>query len=137
MNESPTAAELEDVPRFVKRFVPKRRQARWLTVLEGTPSKWSRIDVDDLLRAAEENDSIRPTYVEEEIEAPDLAGNPSATLFRLSRRPYLLRGPVRDLVDEVVDDDALLVVHQGRVVLASHHSSGWVVCRGRKSNASK
>ncbi len=127
--DGPTDADLAEILRVVRHFVPKPRQARWKTVLEGNPSKWSRLDMDDLFRVAEETSPVHPVEVEEELEAPDLMDDPIATLFRFSAEPYFLRGPVRHLVDAVVGDDALILVHHGRVVLASHHSSGWVVCR--------
>ncbi len=129
MTELPTQAELANVCQFVRRFVLKRRQARWQTGLEGKPSKWSRLDMDDLFQIAEDIGSVKQTEIDKELEAPDLAGNPMAMLFRFSVAPYFLRGCVRDLVNEVVEDDALVLAHRGEVMHASHHSSGWIVCR--------
>jgi hypothetical protein len=133
MTAWPTDDDLAEVRELVRRFVPRHRQPRWLTVLEGDPAKWCRLDIDDLFRAASASGPIRSTEIAAALNAPDLIGNPHGLLLRISKPPHVLRGHVRDLVDEIVEDDALISVHRGTVVLASHHSSGWVVCRSMRT----
>lgn len=88
--------------------------------------------MDDLFRVAEVGGQIQPTEIDDVLRAPDLAGNPQSMLFRLSRAPFFLRDGVHELVDAIVEDDALVLARGGKIVLASHHSSGWIVYRRSK-----
>jgi len=125
----PTTEELAEIARLVKAVVPRQRQPRWLAVLGGPPARWSRLKIDDLFRVADKISAVRSIEIDDELRTTDLARNPRATLFRLSSSPHLLRAGVRELVDAVVEDDALIVIRGTSVALASHHSDGWLVCR--------
>lgn len=135
MNSRPSELELAEILEVVRSFIPSHRQPRWQAVLTRSPEKWARLDMDDLFRIADTNTVVRRVQIERELEADDLAANPGATLFRFSASPYVVRGLLRELVDDVVEDDAIISVNHGTVALASHHSDGWVVCRKVRSGA--
>lgn len=125
--EEPTESESARLAEFVRNFIPKHRQARWLTILGSHPSRWSKLSMDDLVATAETAGPVRLIDIDTELSAPGLAEDPLAVMFRLSP-PYVTRNSVSRLVDAACGDDALIVVTP-TLGLASHHADGWVVCR--------
>lgn len=129
MDVTPTNAELEEACGVVRKLLPEHRRPRWCTVLMGDPARWSRLDMDDLFRLEGTTGLVTAIDPAAISRLPELAANPAATMFRFTAAPHFARGRLQELIDKIVDDDALIVVRGGAVVLASHHASGWVVGR--------
>jgi hypothetical protein len=126
-----TSIEKEHLTAFVRRFVPKRRQSRWLTILASAPKKWLTLTMDDVFEGLEEHSrSVRLIKLKDVLAgaAGQKLSVARAVMFRLSSKPGVSSGTVGSLLASLSLDDAVISVEPGRLALVAHHSGDWLLC---------
>ncbi|MEZ4372661.1 MAG: hypothetical protein R3B07_17695 [Polyangiaceae bacterium] len=121
--EEPDAGEMAEIIEALLPLLPKRRRARWRQVLEGDPSGWNRLDMDDVFL---ESGGLRSVDLTEALQDPRLKGDPSAIACRFTGTPGYLAGPLHQIVGGLGHHDAVVYVRSGRIVLFKQHDSGWI-----------
>lgn len=120
--------EQVEIAQLVRAVVPGRRRPRWLTILGTAPPKWRTLRMDDVFES-EPSDRVMRVEIAAALAAHRFQEDVPAFLMRLSRPPHILRGRVSELVELVVDDDAIILVPDAKVAFAAHHHDGWLECR--------
>lgn len=84
--------------------------------------------MDDLWESAESSKKLELIDIGKYISSNNALASQSALLIKLSGGGLVEKGNVSDLADQLVFDDAIILMLNEAVSFASHHSGEWMVC---------